>query len=117
MSTEENKEIVRRWNSADEFWTIELLADDYANRSGTEAPWAVIFQGLAEAEAAFGQMLRDDPTFRVTIDDMIAEDDTVAVRMIFYEKGKPSANAMAFYRLRDGKIVDDWACWSNLENA
>lgn len=115
MSTEANKDVVRRWNSPDELWAMELLAEDYANRSGTKAPWATIIQGLGEAKARFEQALREDPTFQVVIEDIIAEGDKVAVRMTWYEEGKPSGNAMAFYRLSDGKIVDDWCCCTPLE--
>ena len=115
MSTEENKDVVRRWNSGGEFWSFGLLDKDYANHSGTKAPWATIIQGLDEAKARFGQVLRESPTFRVTVEDIIAEGDKVAVRMIFYEEGKPSANAITFYRLSNGKIVDDWYCSAPLE--
>jgi predicted SnoaL-like aldol condensation-catalyzing enzyme len=120
MSTQENKDVVRRWNlesvAGQKLETFdEALDQDYVNRSGTEAPWAVVIQGIDGAKTGFGQLFRENPTFQVTIEDMIAEDDTVAIRMIFYEDGKPSANAMAFYRLSGGKIVDDWFCATPLE--
>lgn len=115
MSIEENKDIARRWNTGDEMWDLQLVAEDYVNRSGTQAPWATIIQGREEAKAAIRQVLQADPTFRVSIDDMIAEGDRVAVRLTFHSGGKPTANAMAFYRLSDGKIVDDWYCHTNLQ--
>ena len=114
MSTEENKDVARRWNS-DEFWSMELLAEDYVNRSGTKEPWAVGIDGLAEARGVFAQRRQRYPTLRVTVEDMIAEGDKVALRLVFYEGDKPTANAMAFYRLRDGKIVDDWFCATELD--
>ena len=46
---------------------------------------------------------------------MIAEGDKVALRIIFYDGDKPTHNAMVFYRLRDGKIVDDWFCETELD--
>jgi predicted ester cyclase len=112
MSTKGNKDVVRRWNSGGEFWSLELLDKGYVNHGGTKAPWATVIEGLDEAKAAFGQ---PDPAFRVTVEDMIAEGDKVAVRMTFHNEGKPSANAMALYRLSEGKIVDDWFCWTPLE--
>ncbi len=30
-------------------------------------------------------------------------------------EGKPFGNAMALYRLKGGKIVDDWYCMTRLE--
>ena len=115
MSTEENKAVVRRWNSEDELWSLELLGEAYVNRSGTEAPWAPIMQGLEEARARFAEMRQASPTFRVTIEDIVAEGDKVAVRLTWYREGKPTANAMAFYRLSGGKIVDDWFCETDLK--
>jgi len=55
MSTEENKDVARRFNSPGEFWSMELLAEDYVNRSGTKGPWAVLIDGLAEARVVFAQ--------------------------------------------------------------
>ena len=115
MSKEENKDVVRRWNSPEDLWPLELLDENYVNRSGTTAPWATIIQGLDEAKARFGQVIQENPTFRVTIEDMIAEGDKVAVRLTFYGEGKPFGNAMALYRLKGGKIVDDWYCMTRLE--
>lgn len=120
MSVEGNKAIVRRWNeecvSGQRLETFdEVLHKDYANRSGTESPWATGIQGLDEAKDYFARMFQENPTFRVTIEDVIAEGDKVAIRLIFYEEGKPTANAITFYRLTDGKIVDDWFCWTRLE--
>ena len=120
MSTQENKDVVRRWNlesvAGQKLETFdEVLDRDYVNHGGTKAPWAVLFQGIDGAKTGFDQLFRENPTFQVTIEDVIAEGDKVAIRMIFYEDGKPSANAMAFYRLKGGKIVDDWFCATPLE--
>jgi predicted SnoaL-like aldol condensation-catalyzing enzyme len=120
MSVEENKAVVRRWNEeAISGQHLELFDElphpDYANRSGTESPWATGIQGLDQAKSSFGEMLRTTPTFKAVIEDIIAEGDKVAIRMTFYEEGKPIANAMTFYRLSDGKIVDDWYCHTRLE--
>jgi predicted SnoaL-like aldol condensation-catalyzing enzyme len=115
VSTEENKDVVRRWNSPEEWWLLELLDESYANHSGTTAPWATVIQGFDEAKARFDQGRRENPTFQVAIEDMIAEGDKVAARMTWYRDGKPWGNAMTFYRLKGGKIVDDWFCWTPLE--
>jgi predicted SnoaL-like aldol condensation-catalyzing enzyme len=115
VSIEDNKEVVRRWNSPEEQWALELLDEGYAHHSGTTAPWATTVQGLDEVKARADQRRREHPTAWVAIEDMIAEGDKVAVRMTFYRGEKPWANAMAFYRLKGGKIVDDWYCRTFLE--
>ncbi len=115
MSVEENKAIALRWNqwtriAPDEIpaFLVEMLHPHYVNRSGTASPWAVVLDGIDDAKRAFADLRRTSPTFDVTVEDIVAEGDRVAVRLIFYENGKPSANALAFYRLEDGKIVDDY---------
>ncbi len=115
MSAEENKAIALRWNQftrkeLEEIpaFVVEMLHPRYVNRSGTASPWAVAIDGIDEAKRAFAELRRTRPTFDVTVEDIVAEGDRVAVRMIFYENGEPSANALAFYRLEDGKIVDDY---------
>jgi len=120
MSAEENKAVVRRWNEEcvsgqrlDDF--DEVLHKDYTNHGGVESSWATVIQGLDAAKVYFEQAFREEPSWRVTIEDIVAEGDRVAVRVSFYVKGKPWANAMAFYRLAGGKIVDDWFCEHVLE--
>ena len=117
MSTEKNKDVVRRLNleviPGHQLEALgEVLDPGYENHGGTKAPWATIVQGLDKVKAAFGGF---DPTFRVTIEDIIAEGDKVAIRLIWYQDGKPIANAMTFYRLSGGKIVDDWYCYTYLD--
>jgi hypothetical protein len=115
MSTKENKDVIRRWNSPEEIWPLELLDESYANHGGTTAPWATVIQGLDEAKARFDQTRRNNPTFRSIVEDIVAEGDKVAVRLTWYMGEKPYGNAMVFYRLKGGKIVDDWFCWTPLK--
>jgi predicted ester cyclase len=44
---------------------------------------------LDEAKSRFDQIRRDNPTFRSTIEDIIAEGDKVAVRLTWYMGEKP----------------------------
>jgi predicted SnoaL-like aldol condensation-catalyzing enzyme len=112
MSAEENKALVRRWNEEgvtrpDEYG--EYLHDDYTIYSGSEGRWPAL-GGREEFEKAFRGILAEHPTFSVQIEDIIAEGDLVAVRVTIMEEGRPFSNHMSFYRIADGKIVDDWSC-------
>ena len=110
MSTKENKDVVRRWNSPEEIWPTELLDESYANHSGTTPPWATIIQGLDEAKARFDQTRRENPTFRSIVEDIVAEGDMVAVRLTWYMGEKPYGNAMVFYRLKVTCLTKFFEC-------
>jgi ketosteroid isomerase-like protein len=107
MSTEQNKAVVRRFitevlvggnvDVAD-----EVLAPNYVNRAmGTD-------------RAAFKAFIAGSPVFserRFDIEDIVAEGDAVVVRFSFEitdPTGKViSARGLTYYRLADGKIVED----------
>jgi steroid delta-isomerase-like uncharacterized protein len=81
MSNEDNKAIVRRWYA--EFWNAgrlevadELLHTDYVYRDGYGAG-APSVAAAKEGHATWHQNL---PDLHFTIEDMIAEDETVMVR-------------------------------------
>ena len=121
MSTEENKVLIRRWidlwNSqhvaaVDEFITPNFVRHDpnIPEVRGIEAEK----QLLAMYFAAF-------PDLHLTIEDLIAEGDTVTGRYTVRgsHKGElmgipPTNNvvtvtAIEIYRIADGKIVEQWA--------
>ena len=124
MSVEGNKAVVRRYHDILNDKTVEapealaafgeVLAEDYASRSGTEGPWSTLYQGLP-SETRWEEHVRRHPTRRVVIDDIIGEGDKVAIRWTRFEEGKPTANAVVMFRLSDGKIVDDWSCSRELD--
>lgn len=121
MSTEDNKAVARRWNEEGfNEHRLELIDElfhpNYTQRSGTEGPWSITIQGRDAAKANFEQGFREYPTTRVTINDMIAEGDKVAMRVTLYNEGKPASYGAILYRLADGQIVDDWFCWTNFGN-
>ena len=120
MSVEENKAVARRWNEEvmngrqlEAF--DQVLHKDYVNRSGTESSWATSLQGIEHAKRYFEEAYQRMPDWQVVIEDIIGEGDCVAVRGVFTNKGKPTANFISFYRLSDGKIVDDWYCARQLD--
>ena len=127
MSVEANKAVVRRFFEAYNETSVgtpeafaafsEVVAEDYANRSGTEGPWSILAQGfdLSTFSPRWEEYVRDHPARRLVIDDIIGEGDKVAVRMTLFDKGKPTANQVVMFRLSDGKIVDDWFCGRDLD--
>ena len=124
MSIEANKAIVRRWY--DEFWNAEkldvlaeLLHPDYVFGEGYGAG-APSVEGIKEANLFWHRVL---PDLHFTIEDMIAEGETVVARWTArgthkgdweMELGTVPASGQAtttpgtssFY-LRDGKIIRD----------
>ena len=120
-TTEENKAIARLWNEEGiNGHRIDLMDEvfhpNYTQRNGSEGPWSITTQGLAAAKALFEGGFRQYPTSRVTIEDIFAEGDKVALRIIMYNEGKPVANGNIIYRFVDGKILDDWYCLTMLGN-
>lgn len=123
----QNKELVRRYYEEafnDENLSLldELIAQDVVNHnplsdSTLSAGEARGFEGFREHVEATHQGF---PDARVTIEDLIAEDDMVAVPFIFEgtHEGRigglePSGKRVtlsniALYRIEDGKIAERW---------
>jgi ketosteroid isomerase-like protein len=107
MSTEQNKAVVRRFMS--EFLAEgklaaidEVLGPSYVNRTlGADLE---AFKGFLPAITAL-------PVRRFTIEDLVAEGDSVVARFTM-DMGNAagetvSARGLTYYRLADGKIVED----------
>jgi ketosteroid isomerase-like protein len=107
MSTEQNKAVVRRFMS--EFLAEgkiasidEVLGRSYMNRTlGADLE---AFKGFLPAITALSVR-------RFTIEDLVAEGDSVVARFTM-DLGnaageKVSARGLTYYRLADGKIVED----------
>ena len=123
MSAEENKALVRQW--LDEVWNngkVDRIPHYYApNYTLDGEPKSL------ESVANEIQSLRTSfPDMQLTIDDMVAEANTVAYRYTWrFTDQKPfpdpifgeipatgksiTIRAMTFVRLENGKIVEDWA--------
>ena len=107
MSTEENKAVVRRFLS--EFLADgklaaidEVLGPSYVNRAlGADLE---AFKGFLPAIAAL-------PLRRFDIGELVAEGDAVVARLTIEMANSAgetvSAPGMTYYRLADGKIVED----------
>ena len=107
MSTEHNKAVVRRFMS--EFLAEgklaaidEVLGPSYVNRT-LKADLAT-FKGFLPAITAL-------PVRRFTIEDLVAEGDSVVARFTMDMANAAgetvSARGLTYYRLADGKIVED----------
>jgi steroid delta-isomerase-like uncharacterized protein len=121
MSTEANKNIVRRYveevQNEDNLMALEeIAAPGYVNHG---APRGVPpdREGIKQLTAMFRQAFPDG---RMTIEDMLAEGDRVATRKTFRgtHRGElmgipPTGKAVAIRlmdisRLVDGKVVESW---------
>jgi ketosteroid isomerase-like protein len=89
MMSEANKELVRRhfediWNRKDLAVADELMAEDYLEHA--LAPFGQTEPGRVNGPAAMRQtaewLLAQFPDLQMTIEAMVAEGDTVAVRVL-----------------------------------
>jgi predicted ester cyclase len=111
MDTTANKQLVRRF-VADVFEGLrpeavdELVGDDF--HSHTFGPSGSDKAYLRQATQRMGATLTD---IKFVVEDTVAEDDKVAVRLTASArtKGKPyTIGEIHIFRVRDGKIVEHW---------
>ena len=136
-SEDENEALIRRYR--EEVWgqgrvevLEEVLAADYvahipgigASLQAAEVPRA----DLAAAAESIREVRTDFPDLRVTIEDILAEGDRVAVRMTFAGTQADPLDAWnapdtgrrmerevwSFYRIACGKIAEAWFLPDNL---
>jgi steroid delta-isomerase-like uncharacterized protein len=130
----ENEALVRRvyeeaWGRGDLAVVDEVLADDYVNhlprlaRTSAAAP-----RGPAAVAENTRRFRTDFPDLRVTVEALVAEGDTVAVRMTFAGTQRDPLDAIgapatgrrmeravwAFARVACGKIAEEWLLPDNL---
>lgn len=122
MSSEENKDLVRRglveqvWNAGSQEAVDEVFAPDYRghdpDRPDLAGPEAVK-RSVAQFHAAF-------PDFAISIDDLVAEDDRVVWRYTMTGThsaeflGVPAtgrrvtATGISIFRVEDGMLREGW---------
>lgn len=128
MSTEQNKELVRRlvdeiFNRGHVGAADELMAPDFVEHE--ELPPGV--PSGREGVKQMALMLRGAfPDFRATIEDMVAEGDRVVLRMTWTgtHQGKfmgipPTGRSVSFgvidiIRITEGKFVEHWGQMDNM---
>jgi steroid delta-isomerase-like uncharacterized protein len=120
MSTEENKELVRRGFQAlnERNWTAfdALCAPDFVLHNGS-----MTIQGYEPYKQFLSMYFAAFPDMHLGIEDIIAEGDRVVVRLTYHgtyqaelmgiaATGKQiSATGINIFRLANGKAVEQWA--------
>lgn len=131
--SETNKELVRRhfeeiFNRQNLDLCDEIMADDYVEHAvaplGESAPGRV--NGPQAMRATAEWLLAQFPDLHMTIEALVAEEDTVAVRILSEGtnlgefNGLPptgkrfSARQSHWYRVDDGKLAEHWATREDL---
>jgi predicted ester cyclase len=129
MSTEKNKATLRRYY--DEVFNKKNLSvwDELMDKNYTMSPVGNRtggLKGLEGAKQVATGISGNAPDTKITIDEMVADGDTVAVRGAF--KGTNTGNLQdnpptgkkfvrafaAFYRFKDGKIAEGWTVQDTL---
>jgi steroid delta-isomerase-like uncharacterized protein len=121
MSTEANKDLVRRYQEAHNTNNLDALNAIVAGDLVGHSLMPGFPAGLEGAKQVHRMAVTAFPDFHATIEDMIAEDDKVVARMVFrgtHTGGEfmgipPSGRSFAFsatsiFRIADGKIVEHW---------
>ena len=131
MSAAANKEIVRRF--FEEAWNQNRVAElsEYISANNVTHPGTVTWPFGPEAAAQLMKIWRTGlPDYQCQIQEMIAEGNTVAVRITFggTHTGRfdvasrslpPSGKTLfdteiLFFHLTDSKITEIWAAWDRL---
>jgi steroid delta-isomerase-like uncharacterized protein len=120
MSLEENKQIVRRYQEIYNSNDLERLTEVVSEDLLTPKIMAGIPQGLGGARVAHQMMLAGFPDYQTVIEDLIAEGNQVAARIVMSgtHRGSfmgipPTGKLVSFTgmyitRLENGKIVEHW---------
>jgi predicted ester cyclase len=108
MSLEANKDLIRAYvetifNQRQVDRAEELVAPDYVDHAALpgQAP------GLEGAKRKWAMYLAGLPDLQVTIEELVAEDDKVAVRRS-YAGTHRGLGGISIFRLAGGKIAEHW---------
>jgi predicted ester cyclase len=132
--SEANKQLVRRhfeeiFNQRNDDAADELVAEEYLEHAiapfGQAEPGKV--HGPAHLRQTAGWLLAQFPDLRMTVEAVIAEGDTVAVRILSEGTNLGALNGMLpptgkrfsarqshWFRVADGKLAEHWATREDL---
>ena len=120
MSIEDNKAIARRFIEEVFVARDRAAVDELAAADFTPHSWATVEPGRESLKAAVDRVAAGLSEVTMTIDDMIAEGDRVAVRLTSSAvqsgtfMGLPPSGAhysvpeIHVFRIRDGQVVEHW---------
>jgi steroid delta-isomerase-like uncharacterized protein len=121
MSEEDNKALIRRFFEAIDTKKVDIVDEFVAPNFIEHSPFPGTSPDRDGTKQAFNITLTAFPDTYHTVDDLIAEADTVAARITGYgthtgeflgipPTGKQVAmTGIAIWRIADGKIVEHWA--------
>ena len=120
MSTDQNKAVLRRWLEGYNRGNVdqqEALADEVYTTDYVGHGFAATLDDVKSFVRSF---LTESPAKHVTVEDMIAEGDRVAVRVTVRgtdaSTGKPVLTRMLnISRFSDGKIAEIWQLFKSTE--
>jgi len=107
MTMQENKsvicDLIESGSSGDWHRLEDLVAEDYVDH----CKWKNR-EGLIQTFRTFREVY---PDFKIRVDEIIAEGEAVAARVIatgstMGEEGE--ASALVWFRLKEGKVVEQW---------
>ena len=102
---EHNKAVVKQWveiiNERNVDLVDDVLAENFISHQSGRS------RDDHKRELAEG-WFKQHPTLTLTIDAMIAEGDTVALRGTWHEDGQEPLLYLGFVRLVDRKVADHW---------
>jgi steroid delta-isomerase-like uncharacterized protein len=127
MSTEQNKSVVRRWiEEVTNNKNLDMLNETHASNSANHALPPGMPQGI-EGEKRFSSMFFVAfPDGRFTIQDLIAEENKVAMRYIYrgthtgnFQGIQPTGKSFEvsginLVRISNGKIAENWVGFDQL---
>ena len=118
--TGQNKDVVRRFLAEASRGNVAVMDEVFAATFVNHTPTADTSPDLAGYKQTVTAMLAAFPDFAVTVEDAVAEGDTVAVRVTLRgthrgpllgipPTGKPiEIVGMSLWRLADGRISERW---------
>lgn len=126
MAAEQNRRLVRQaieeiWNGGNLDLADRLFAPNYVNHGGLIPD---LVHGPEAIKVSVVLYRKAFPRFQLTVLDLLAQDETVALRWAAQRTPRQDAPngdqtdgpaalfGMTFGRVAEGQIVESWTCWA-----